>query len=557
MDMGADNLQTLQRGLRDLVALTTLPAIWVGSQPHQIAESLAEVMLTTLRLDLVYIALREASERLPLELVLTNQRFIKDEAAQAIGKILSPWLKPVTNIQVLTIDHPLLGGLLHIAVIPIGQEGADGFAVAGMHAPHSLTDLDCLLLSVAANQAVIALQQARLLTQEKAARAQEQQARAEAQRTAERITLLQELTSRLSQSPTIEQITQVMLEMGMRLFGSDCSRIYILAEEHQSVRILDQLKTPHPDPLGLEEIPLTITTPITDAIRTQNLIRMENLVVLLQQYPHLQTRLAVTNTQAIVAAPLLINDQVWGGIELEFTMPRLITDEEVNLLQAVAQQCSQAIERAQLNEQSRIAATMEERQRLARDLHDAVSQSLFAATITAEALPKLWERNPQRALDKLKQVVQLNTAAMAEMRTLLLELRPDVIINNELDVLLEQLTLAAKGRRKIEIDLELQVKHLFLPPDPHVAFYRIAQEAIHNIMKHSQATRFKVALRQQEQRVSLQIADNGRGFDMNHAGAGLGLSNMRQRSAQIGAVIEFESQPGQGTSITLTWQQPS
>ena len=545
--MGADNLHTLQRGLRDLVALTTLPAIWIGSQPEQIAEGLADVILTTLRLDFVYVSISGIENGEALEIVRIPQQVIKGEQAHRIGQNFAPWLTVELPTPLHSVKHPLRDGLLYIAVVPIGQGAREGFAIAGTQSPHALDDLDRLLLRVAANQAVIALQQAQLLSNEQAARAN-------AQRTTERITLLQELTSRLSQVLTVEQIAQVMLEMGTQLLGSDCSRIYRMSEDNQSVHLLEQVKTLLPTSPAFEEMPLTTATPVTDAIRTQGIIWMENSERLLQHYPQFQERVALTNIQAIVVVPLFISQQIWGSLELEFTSPRPTSTDEINLLSAIAQQCSQAIERALLSEQARIAATIEERQRLARDLHDAVSQSLFSATVTAEALPRLWERNPQRAFEKLTQVIQLNRAAMAEMRTLLLELRPDVIINNELDVLLEQLTLAAKGRRNIDVELNLGVTHLFLPPEPHVAFYRIAQEAIHNIMKHSQATHFKVGLHQQEQQTTLYIQDNGRGFDPSHAAAGLGLTNMQQRATQIGAVFKIESQPTQGVSLTLAWR---
>ena len=128
-------------------------------------------------------------------------------------------------------------------------------------------------------------------------------------------------------------------------------------------------------------------------------------------------------------------------------------------------------------QQAQAAAAIEERQRLARDLHDAVSQILFAATTIAEALPRVWERDPQKSLKRLQQVVTLNQLAMAEMRTLLLELRPETILKTDMNMLLNQLVTAAKGRTNIGADLKVEAKDLALPPDVHVAFIGLPRRA--------------------------------------------------------------------------------
>ncbi|MHB8629571.1 MAG: sensor histidine kinase [Aggregatilineales bacterium] len=163
MEPGIDELHSLRRGIRDLVALTTLPAIWVGGQPPDIARGLCDVLLTTLYIDLVYVCLKRAPDGTPHELLRTVQQFAAADQAREVGDKLAPWLNVAHAGSVLSIANPLENGLMQILVAPLDYEAADGFVVAGAKPPHSLTELDRLLLSVAANQAVIALQQAKLL----------------------------------------------------------------------------------------------------------------------------------------------------------------------------------------------------------------------------------------------------------------------------------------------------------------------------------------------------------------------------------------------------------
>ena len=196
----------------------------------------------------------------------------------------------------------------------------------------------------------------------------------------------------------------------------------------------------------------------------------------------------------------------------------------------------------------------EERIRLARDLHDAVSQTLFSTSLIAEVLPRLWERNKDEGLQKLEEVRQLTRGALAEMRTLLFELRPAALADAELSDLLRQLSESVIGRARVPITLEVE-GNCVVPTDVKIALYRIAQEALNNIAKHSGATRAQISLRCQPGQVSLDIIDNGHGFDITKTAPGsFGLGNMNERANQIGAVLKIDSKVGEGTEITVNWQ---
>ena len=196
----------------------------------------------------------------------------------------------------------------------------------------------------------------------------------------------------------------------------------------------------------------------------------------------------------------------------------------------------------------------EERIRLAHDLHDAVSQTLFSTSLIAEVLPKVWERNKDEGLKKLEEVRQLTRGALAEMRTLLFELRPAALADAELSDLLRQLAESVIGRARVPVTLEVEGTCI-IPPDVKIALYRIAQEALNNIAKHSGASHAQITLHCQLHQVSMNIIDNGNGFDINQVAPGsFGLGNMQERANHIGATLKIESKIGEGTEITVSWQ---
>ena len=197
----------------------------------------------------------------------------------------------------------------------------------------------------------------------------------------------------------------------------------------------------------------------------------------------------------------------------------------------------------------------EERTRLARDLHDAVSQTLFSTSLIAEVLPRLWERNKDEGLQKLEEVRQLTRGALAEMRTLLFELRPAALADAELSDLLRQLSESVIGRARVPVTLEVE-GNCTIPTDVKIALYRIAQEALNNIAKHSGASRAQITLHCQPHQVLMNIIDNGHGFDMNRISPGsFGLGNMHERANHVGALLKIESKVGEGTEINVTWQE--
>jgi PAS domain S-box-containing protein len=203
-----------------------------------------------------------------------------------------------------------------------------------------------------------------------------------------------------------------------------------------------------------------------------------------------------------------------------------------------------------------LQAEIEERQRLAQNLHDAVNQSLFSAGLIAEVLPRLWERDQTAARQSLEDLRRLTRGALAEMRALLAELRPSVLTDAELGDLLRLLGNVLAGRMNIPVTVNVTGEGT-LPAEVQVALYRLCQEALNNIAKHAGASQVDIDLQHEANAIELNIRDNGCGFDPGQPppAGHYGLSMMRERAEGVGAELIVSSPPGLGTTIHIRWKE--
>jgi signal transduction histidine kinase/predicted hydrocarbon binding protein len=256
-----------------------------------------------------------------------------------------------------------------------------------------------------------------------------------------------------------------------------------------------------------------------------------------------------------LGVPLMVKGEMLGMLTLDHSRPGFFTSEHADLILAFANQVAVAIENARLYEHAEESAVAAERNRLARDLHDAVTQTLFSASIIAEVLPHLWEQDPEEGLRRLGELRELTRGALAEMRTLLLELRPSALVEARLADLLRQLAESITGRARVSVALEIEGE-CDLEPEVKVALYRIAQEGLNNVAKHAGAHRATIWLRCEPGQVNLGIQDDGIGFAPDSvAPNSLGLGIMRERAEAIGAALEIDSQPGAGARIQVVWKR--
>jgi signal transduction histidine kinase len=256
---------------------------------------------------------------------------------------------------------------------------------------------------------------------------------------------------------------------------------------------------------------------------------------------------------ALLAVPLLVHNKLYGVVALFYNQPRAFSGEDIELARTFGDQAAMAIENANLRVQAAQMAVAAERSRLARDLHDAVTQTLFSTSLIADVLPRLWNSNRPEAQRRLAELRQLTRGALAEMRTLLLELRPSSLVETGLHELLRQLVEATTGRARIPVTLVVDGQ-CYLAPEVQTGFYRIAQEALNNVARHAGANQASVQLTCRDARFELLICDDGQGFDpTNVAPEHLGLQIMRERAEAINAALRVESAPGGGTRVELVW----
>jgi signal transduction histidine kinase/ligand-binding sensor domain-containing protein len=259
----------------------------------------------------------------------------------------------------------------------------------------------------------------------------------------------------------------------------------------------------------------------------------------------------LTKYSAFLAVPVVVGEELYGFLAFYYQTQQQFPHDQVELALSFADQTALAIENAELRSQAEQSAIAAERNRLARDLHDAVTQTLFSASIIAEVLPKIWDRNQDEGLKRLEELRQLTRGALAEMRTLLLELRPASLIETDFNDLLKQLADAFVGRARIPVNLDIQ-ETIILPEETQIAVYRIAQESLNNIAKHSNATQVWINIQSNHRELEMQIIDNGIGFNPKHVSPkSLGLGFMKERADNIGAKIEVQSEIDKGTHITV------
>jgi signal transduction histidine kinase len=259
--------------------------------------------------------------------------------------------------------------------------------------------------------------------------------------------------------------------------------------------------------------------------------------------------------RSFMHVPIKIDGHIFGVFNVDYLQPRVFGQEEQRLFIALAQRAALAIENAQLYEQAQKLAVVEERQRLARDLHDAVTQTLFSAGLIAEVVPRLWERNHDEARRRLAELRELTRGALAEMRTLLLELRPSALAEARLGDLLRQLAEAVTGRARVPVSVEVEGE-CDLAYELKVVLYRVAQEALNNVAKHAKASQAQVKLGCVPGEVRLSVSDDGCGFDVDRVPPDhLGLGIMRERAQAVGARLAVKSQVGQGTRVEVVWTE--
>ncbi len=256
---------------------------------------------------------------------------------------------------------------------------------------------------------------------------------------------------------------------------------------------------------------------------------------------------------ALLSVPLIVRNEDYGAITLYYRQPREFSQEEMRLASTLADQAALAIESARLRDQAQEAAAIAERTRLARELHDSVTQSLYSVTLYAEAAARLLNAgNQATAAEHLRDLRDTSQEALREMRLLIFQLRPPALEKSGLAAALQARLEGVESRGGIGTDLQVEGEEQ-LPRAVQEELYHLSQEALNNALKHAHAQRVRVHLQFMEKATVLEVYDDGVGFDLEAArqGGGLGLRGMEERVQRIGGKLLIESAPDKGTRVTI------
>jgi nitrate/nitrite-specific signal transduction histidine kinase len=374
---------------------------------------------------------------------------------------------------------------------------------------------------------------------------------------------LNAIAASVSSSLNLNEIMAEALERIMELTGMEHGVAYQIASgESGAANTGTDIEEAHLRMMAFRGLPPTFADlgdrlPLSQSAAGVAGRRGEPVIWSLTELPTestLKERLVTLGVEQVIAIPLMAKGRLVGSLNLSTNRSRTYPPEQIALLKTIGQQIGVAVENAHLYEQAKQTAIEAERSRLARELHDAVTQTLFSANLIADVIPRIWKRNPEEGMQNLEELRQLTRGALAEMRTLLLEMRPESLQRADIKSLLTQLADAFIGRVRVPVSLDIQ-GDCELTHEVKLVFYRVAQEALNNIAKHSGARQVEVHLGCQPGQMNMLIKDDGLGFDPTIiTPEHLGIAIMRERANSIGADLKIESQIGQGTSIEMAWR---
>jgi signal transduction histidine kinase len=287
-------------------------------------------------------------------------------------------------------------------------------------------------------------------------------------------------------------------------------------------------------------LPVTIADVLGDSLAARAYLNVVNQ----------QQHTALTDVRSLMWVPLIYRDEIIGVLGASHPEPDFFSAHHAELAMAIANQAAVGIENARLHEQTLRHAAIEERQRLARELHDSVSQALYGIGLGAQtALIWLEREDSARTGESLAYILELANTGLAEMRALIFELRPETLERDGLVKALERQVAALSARHRLAIQTTLGGEP-DVPLSTKEALYRVGQEALQNTVKHARARTVHVAVESDLNWVSLDVQDDGVGFDTAGDFPGhLGLHSMRERVEHLGGTLRIDSAPGHGTRI--------
>jgi len=261
---------------------------------------------------------------------------------------------------------------------------------------------------------------------------------------------------------------------------------------------------------------------------------------------------ALFDIRSFLSGQIHIGNEVFGGIMLFYDYERAFKREDHEVMRQLTTHASIAIQTARLRAESAMSAAAQERSRLGRELHDSVSQALFSIVLHAQAAQQIARSDPARLDEPLTELLNLSQAALTEMRALIFEMRPELLEREGLLGMFYRQAESMHTRHRLQVSLNLPTQEPVLPLKVKEAVYRVALEALNNVVKHARAKSVQIAFAYNDHVLSMTISDDGVGFDPSRMHDGhLGLITMRERIDSLGGNLSLESSPTTGTTVAL------
>lgn len=378
----------------------------------------------------------------------------------------------------------------------------------------------------------------------------------EARRLQREVAALKQIVSHVAFAGSLKATLDKLAESVVKATGTVACGVCLVGENPDDVQVFGKYglrDDPEAQACWREAVQRGAKLPNTESIRAKKpLIHVHAREKLLEDpvYEPMYPLVREAAWDTVVSVPMIYRNQAIGALNVFYPSDKNPGEAEIAFLTTIANQAAIAAENARLIEEAKEKAILEERQRLARELHDSVSQALYGIALGARTARELLDRDPVQATEPLDYVLSLAEAGLAEMRALIFELRPEALETEGLVAALNKQIESARARHALEVHA-VWCGEPELPYAVKEAIYRIAQEALNNITKHASAHRAELRMDCSSDEVMLEVSDDGIGFAAESFPGHLGLRSMRERAKNVGGTLEVESAPQQGTRIRV------
>jgi ligand-binding sensor domain-containing protein/signal transduction histidine kinase len=353
---------------------------------------------------------------------------------------------------------------------------------------------------------------------------------------------------KIIRSVTLDQVLRAIVEVAVQMLNADRSAVFVWDEKHR--RVMPRVSHGFA-PESLAVLTFAKGEGVVGRVLETGIPVIAPELDLDTLRPDIRAAIVAEGIHSFVHLPINVDGQIIGVFNVGFTRPEAIVEDTVRLFTALVQRAALSIENMQLFEKTKELAVIEERNRVARDLHDSAKQKAFAALAQLGAVSGILKSDPSNAWSHLGEAENLVYEVIQELTFLIQEMYPMALKEKGLATTLREYVFEWENRNGVMINLDIQNARR-MPLETEQAMYRMIQEALANVARHSQADQVNVSLVYNSESIALTVEDNGLGFNSNHRSGGMGLRIIKERAETIGGQASVESALGHGTKIVIT-----